>query len=122
MPPEYKRRAKRYHMKPTSMGNLISGVLGRHNISRQVTSSLVVQEVNRFLEDTLENHVRVDVRALSFANHELKIACRNPAASFVMQDYIARIEHMVKQSFPDIILEKIHCIINQDPWLQRGYE
>ena len=115
-----KKKQKRYHMKPMAMDKLITGALGRHNIAKQVTAAMIVSETNKFLEDLLEHHVWMDVRALSYANHELKIACKNPSASFVMQDHIEAIENNLKRSFPDTAIEKILCILNQDPWLHRS--
>lgn len=116
--PKYQKRKDRYHMKPKSLSDLARGVLARHNIGKQVTSSMIVQSVNAFIDSHTPNHVQRDARALSITNGFLRIACKNPAASYAMQEHLHDIELSLKQQFPNIEIYKISCILNQDPWLK----
>lgn len=104
-------------MKPTSLASLASGVLARHRISRQVTAAMVVQSVNIFLDNHLTEPLKNDARALSFVDHVMRIACKNPTASYAMQEHVESISNHLKHNFPDIHIEEIVCILNQDPWM-----
>lgn len=116
--PKYQKRKDRYHMKPKSLSDLASGVLARHNIGKQVTSAMVVQTVNQFIDDQTPEYIQHDVRALSFSDGFLRIACKNPAAQYAMQEYIETLENHLKHQFPDVDIAKISCILNQDPWMK----
>lgn len=115
---DYKKKPIRFHTKPIKLADLASGVLARHHISRQVTAAMIVHAVNSFLDENLTAPLKNDARALSYQDFTLRIACKNPSASYAMQDYLEPITNHLKQTFPDIQINQIVCILNQDPWIK----
>ncbi|MCR4312333.1 MAG: DciA family protein [Candidatus Uhrbacteria bacterium] len=102
--------------RPIGIGSLIESALGRHGIKRQVTAALVVTRVNESLQELLEQPLRDDVRAATFADGRLTLACRNASASYEIQPIVASIARKIEEEIPDITITGYDVRIKPELW------
>ncbi len=113
-----RKKPTRFHMKPTSLANLAAGVLARHRITRQVTAAMVIQSINRYIEDNVGEPLKYDLRALSYIDQVVRLACKNPTAAYAAKDFSEPIQNHLKAEFPDLAIVEVRFILNQDPWME----
>lgn len=111
-----KKKKARPFTGPTGLGSIASSVLKRYGIERQVTSALVVQKANEYLNEQLDIVAKPDVCALSYANQVLTIACRHPEARYVIDPFRNGLKHHLEVCFPALSINEIVCRINTEPW------
>jgi len=104
-------KKKVYNIKPIHLGSLIDDTLKRHGIGRQVVASMIIKRADALMQDLLADHVKKDVRVISYKNEVITIACRHHPA---MQE-ATRTAEDIKQSlfvdFPYIQLKEMVCKI-----------
>ena len=105
-------RAKntRYFKKhPDKIGSIMSHVLARHGIARQVMSAMLVQRGNELLLEAIDDNMRPDVRVAWYRNKELFIACRVPAALHIVSSIVPGIKAELERQFKDVTIERVTC-------------
>ena len=104
----FKKRKDRYFEKhPTGINSLMSGLIDRHGIKKQVTSAMMVRKANDLLKDFLPEHAQEDLRTISFTEDILKVAARHAAAAHTLQDVRQLLEDALARAFPDVQIKNI---------------
>ncbi|MFH1711728.1 MAG: hypothetical protein ABH846_00625 [Patescibacteria group bacterium] len=110
-------KKKTYNKKPILLNDLINSTLARHGIGRQVTASLITKRSKELMRDILEDHVKNDVKVISYNNKIITIACRHHAAMREAARSSEELKQMLYIDFPDIQLNQINCkILSGDFW------
>ncbi len=106
----------RYSAKPLVIKDLLPDALKRHGISKQVTSTIIIKSTDELLNCHLPDCAKNDVKALSYKNENLYIACRHPAAMFIAEKLKTKLHEQLLKRFPDITFNKISFCLNTQPW------
>jgi hypothetical protein len=88
-----------------SVGSMVDGVLSRHGIGKQVLSASVVTTAERTLSSLLAPQIKEDVRALSFRENTLTLACRHSAALYDAEGFAAKLGRSLEESFPSLSIK-----------------
>lgn len=102
--------------KPATIGSLLDGVLARHGIKRQVGAAMVVVRANEVLAGMLTGPLANDVRALSFCDGRLLLACHHAAAAYDAQDYTTELAKRLEEAIPDVTISGIDIRVKPEPW------
>lgn len=100
----------------TGMDSLVSGILSRHGIKRQVTSAMIVSSAQRIIISLVPEVAVNDVKVISFTENDLRVACRHSAASHTVSKYGEKLINQLKEKFPDIQLERVTHRIDPYAW------
>lgn len=111
-----KRKITRRFTGPTGLDSILSSALKRHGINRQVTAAMIVVKANELIDSQLDDHLKRDVKVISFAKNVILVACRHPAAVYEAQGFGEVIKKNIEEEFPSITIEKVFFHINQEPW------
>lgn len=100
-------------MNPTPMKDLLRGAMVRNRISKQITSSQIVELANKILPSMLPVGREKDAHAVSFKNQILKINVKNTSSKehlhFQETDIVARI----RREFEEVEIEHIGFYIRR---------
>ncbi len=95
------------------MKDLLRGAMSRNRITKQITSSQIVETANQILPSLLPAGREKDARAVSFKNKILKISVKNSSSKdhllYKENDIVSRI----RREFPQIKIEKISFSIRK---------
>ncbi|MCH8049363.1 hypothetical protein IH979_01485 [Patescibacteria group bacterium] len=103
------------------MNDILRDALKRHGIERQVTAARIVKRANELLEMALDNHVRKDVKIISFIQEELFAACRHPAALRQANRSTVDLKAQLEVDFPEQTIRRIVCRLDPDSWDPTSY-
>ncbi len=89
------------------MKDLLRGAMTRNRISKQITSSQIVEVANKILPSILPAGREKDATVISFQNGVLKIVVNNSSSkehlTYQESDIVARI----RREFPEVKIERI---------------
>ncbi len=88
-----------------SVGSMVDSVLSRHGIGKQVLSASVVTTAERILVSLLAPEMKDDVRALSFKDNVLTLACRHSAALYDAESFAAKLGRSLEENFPSLSIK-----------------
>lgn len=80
---------------------------------------MIVQKANEILSSLAQPPLVFDICATVFAENELIIACRHPAASYDMQALLPSLKDHLERAFPDRTFAKIRTRISPAEWYNR---
>lgn len=101
------------------LGNLLGGMLERHGITKQVTSTMIVQRANAILADIARPPLVFDICATVYQHGELIVACKHTAASYDLQALLPDLRDQLARTFPNIALSAIRTRISPAEWYNR---
>jgi hypothetical protein len=84
----------------SSVGSMMDGLLSRHGIGKQVLSANIVTSADRYLQSVLPEEMKGDVRALSFKDGVLTLACRHSAALYDAEGFAHALQRKLEEEFP----------------------
>ena len=99
-----------------ALKNMLGGALARHGITRQVTAAMVVVRANEVLAEMLGKPLVDDVRALSFRDGRLSLACRHASAAYDAEPCTEALAHRLEEAIPDVSIVAIDVRVNPEPW------
>ena len=103
-------------MSITSLKGMLDGALARHGIRRQVAAAMIVVKANEVLTAMLVRPLVDDVRALSFRDGHLVLACRHAAAAYDAHTIVDALAERLGESMPDANILAIDVRVNPEPW------
>lgn len=101
------------------LNNLLGGMLHRHGITKQVTSTMIVQRANEILSQMAQPPLIYDIVATVFTQGELVIACKHSAASYDFQALIPGLRDALERSFPSKTFAAIRTRISPAEWYNK---
>lgn len=101
------------------LNHLLNSALKRHGIAKQVTATIIVQRANDLLASMARHPLAGDVRAVTFNNNVLVIACKHSAASYDVQALLPQLKLLLEQHFPDKTFSRVVTRISPAEWYNR---
>jgi len=110
------QKRKGFNKTPDGISGLMSSVLARHNIGRQVNAAMIVQTADQILVSIVEEHMLPDVKVLSFKEGSLIVACRHPAAVHAMQSYCNTLKARIEEAMPAATIAVVQTRMHPEAW------
>jgi hypothetical protein len=95
--------------KLSSLGNLLGGALSRHGIGERVMAAQIVATANELIAGLLPAGEQRAVRVTSYKNGELTVACKTPAARYVIEGQSKAICRRLEEKYPNQTFKILQC-------------
>lgn len=79
---------------------MVDGILSRHGIARQVEAAQIIQTANDLLLEMLSETAKRDVRALSFKDGVLTLACKHTVATYDAEGVGPLLSRRLEECYP----------------------
>jgi hypothetical protein len=107
--------------KLSSLGNLLGGALSRHGIGERVVAAQIVTSANELLRTFMPATEHLAVRVTSFRGGELRVACKTPAARYVVEGIAKNLCRRLEEEYPNQTFKGVQCRLqpsqaNDEEW------
>ena len=94
--------------KLNSLGNLLGGTLSRYGIGERVQAAQIVASANELLGGLMGKQAE-DIKAMSYKDSELVLACKSPTARYAAEGLTKKLGRQLEERYPSQTFSKITC-------------